>query len=42
VTAALDGEGPAPVDPRDSVAGLEVIEAATRSAAQGVAVALGA
>ena len=29
----LAGDGPAPVDPRDSVAGLEILEAARRSAA---------
>jgi predicted dehydrogenase len=32
VAAALRGEGPVPVDPRDSVEGLRIIEAARRSA----------
>jgi predicted dehydrogenase len=32
VAAALRGEGPMPVDPRDSVEGLRIIEAARRSA----------
>jgi predicted dehydrogenase len=31
IAAALRGEGPAPVDPRDSVEGLRIIEAARRS-----------
>jgi predicted dehydrogenase len=34
----LAGDGPVPVDPRDSVAGLEVMEAARRSAADGVVI----
>lgn len=34
VAAALRGEAPVPVDPMDSVAGLEVIEAAKRSSAE--------
>jgi predicted dehydrogenase len=40
VAAALDGAGPPPVDPWDSVAGLEVIEAARRSARDGTVVRL--
>ena len=32
--AAVRGEGPVPVDPRDAVAGLEVIDAIRASAAQ--------
>jgi predicted dehydrogenase len=38
----LAGDAPAPVDPRDSVAGLEILEAARRSAAQNDVVELGA
>jgi scyllo-inositol 2-dehydrogenase (NADP+) len=34
IAAALRGEGPVPVDPRDSVEGLRIIEAARRSAAE--------
>jgi scyllo-inositol 2-dehydrogenase (NADP+) len=34
VAAAMRGEGPPPVDPSDSVAGLRIIEAARRSAAE--------
>jgi predicted dehydrogenase len=40
VAGALRGEGPMPVDPRDSVAALEVIEAARRSADEGRVVEL--
>ena len=40
MAAALRGEGPVPVDPRDSVAALEVIEAARRSADSGQVVEL--
>ncbi|OLR94590.1 Gfo/Idh/MocA family oxidoreductase [Actinokineospora bangkokensis] len=40
VLAALRGEGPAPVDPADSVQLAEVIEAALRSAETGLPVAL--
>ena len=40
VAAALRGEAPPPVDPRDAVAGLEVIAAAQRSAATGETVRL--
>jgi predicted dehydrogenase len=40
VGAALSGGGPPPVDPSDSVAGLEVIEAARRSAVDRTAVRL--
>ena len=40
MAAALRGEGPVPVDPRDSVAALEVIEAARRSADSGRVVEL--
>jgi len=40
VAAALRGEGPVPVDPRDSVAALEVIEAARKSADEGRVVEL--
>ncbi|HEX8123038.1 MAG TPA: Gfo/Idh/MocA family oxidoreductase [Solirubrobacteraceae bacterium] len=36
----LAGDAPAPVDPRDSVAGLEILEAARRSAAEGSVVTL--
>jgi predicted dehydrogenase len=36
----LGGEAPAPVDPRDSVAGLEILEAARRSAAGNTVIAL--
>ena len=32
--AALAGEGPLPVDPRDAVQGLRVLEAARQSAAE--------
>jgi predicted dehydrogenase len=39
---AVRGRGPVPVDPRDAVAGLEVLEAAQRSAETGQVVALGA
>jgi scyllo-inositol 2-dehydrogenase (NADP+) len=35
IALALRGQGPVPVDPRDSVAALEVIEAARRSADEG-------
>ena len=38
---AVRGRGALPVDPRDAVAGLEVLEAAQRSAATGQVVALG-
>jgi predicted dehydrogenase len=38
---ALRGEGPVPVDPADAVAGLEVLDAARRSAASGEVVSLG-
>ncbi|MDP9408758.1 MAG: Gfo/Idh/MocA family oxidoreductase [Actinomycetota bacterium] len=38
---AVRGEGPVPVDPDDSVRGLDVLEAARRSAAEGVVVPLG-
>lgn len=38
---AVRGRGPVPVDPRDSVAGLEVLEAAERSAGTGQVVTLG-
>lgn len=41
VAAALHGEAPVPVDPWDAVGVLEVIEAARRSAAEGVVVRLG-
>ncbi|MGY0236282.1 Gfo/Idh/MocA family oxidoreductase [Longispora urticae] len=41
VLAALRGDGPAPVDPRDAVAALTVLEAARRSSAEGVPVRLG-
>jgi predicted dehydrogenase len=40
VAAALRGEAPPPVDPRDAVAGLEIIAAAQRSAATGETVRL--
>jgi predicted dehydrogenase len=40
VAAALRHGGPPPVDPADSVAGLEIIEAARRSAAEGRVIAL--
>jgi len=40
VVAALRDGAPPPVDPRDAVAGLEVVDAARRSAAQGIVVAL--
>jgi predicted dehydrogenase len=40
VAAAVRGEGPAPVDPRDAVASLTVIEAARRSAAEHAVVTL--
>jgi len=40
VLEALRDGGPPPVDPSDAVAGLEVIEAARRSAAEGVVVAI--
>ncbi|MDQ3739995.1 MAG: Gfo/Idh/MocA family oxidoreductase [Actinomycetota bacterium] len=36
----LAGDAPAPVDPRDSVAGLEILEAARRSAAENTVVGL--
>ena len=36
----LAGDGPVPVDPRDSVAGLEILEAARKSAAQNEVVEL--
>ena len=38
--AAVRGEGPVPVDPRDAVAALEVLDAARESASSGVAVRL--
>ena len=38
---AVRGRGAVPVDPWDAVAGLEVLEAAQRSAATGQVVALG-
>lgn len=38
---AVRGEGPVPVDPEDSVRGLEVLEAARRSAAEGAVIRLG-
>ncbi len=38
---AVRGRGAVPVDPRDAVAGLEVLEAAQRSAATGQVVTLG-
>jgi predicted dehydrogenase len=38
---AVRGRGAVPVDPWDAVAGLEVLEAAQRSAAAGQVVALG-
>jgi len=38
---AVRGQGAVPVDPQDAVAGLEVLEAADRSAATGQAIALG-
>ena len=38
--AAVRGEGEVPVDPADAVLALEVIEAAERSAADGVVVTL--
>lgn len=41
VAAALRGEAEMPVDPRDSVEGLKIIEAARRSHEQGQVVALG-
>ncbi len=41
VAAALRGEGELPVDPRDSVEGLRIIEAARRSQEQGQVVPLG-
>ena len=37
---AVRGEGPLPVDPRDAVAALEVLDAARRSAARGEVVRL--
>ncbi|MEV6523008.1 Gfo/Idh/MocA family oxidoreductase [Longispora sp. NPDC051575] len=40
VLGALRGDGPAPVDPRDAVAALTVLEAARRSSAEGVTVRL--
>ncbi len=40
VAAALRGDGAMPVDPRDSVAGLRIIEAARRSAQERQVVAL--
>ncbi|GIG62214.1 oxidoreductase [Longispora fulva] len=40
VLGALRGEGPGPVDPRDAVATLTVLEAARRSSAEGVTVRL--
>lgn len=42
VAAALSNGGPPPVDPNDAVAGLEVIEAAQRSAAERQVITLGA
>jgi predicted dehydrogenase len=41
VAAALRGEGELPVDPRDSVEGLKIIEAARRSHESGQVVSLG-
>jgi predicted dehydrogenase len=41
MAAALAGEGPVPVDPRDAVAALVVVEAALRSAREGAVVAPG-
>jgi scyllo-inositol 2-dehydrogenase (NADP+) len=41
LAAALRQDGPPPVDPADAVAGLEVIEAARRSAAERAVIALG-
>ena len=41
VVAALIGAAPPPVDPADAVAGLEVIEAARRSATDGRVIAMG-
>jgi predicted dehydrogenase len=41
LAAALRTGGPLPVDPNDSVSALEIIEAAQRSARDGVVVALG-
>jgi predicted dehydrogenase len=41
VAAAVRGAGPVPVDPRDAVAGLRVVEAARRSSATGTVVELG-
>jgi scyllo-inositol 2-dehydrogenase (NADP+) len=41
VVAALRGDAPPPVAPADAVAGLEVIEAARRSAAEGRVIAMG-
>ena len=41
LAAALADGAPPPVDPNDSVAGLEVIEAARRSAAEGAAIRVG-
>lgn len=40
IVAALRGEGPVPVDPRDAVSALDIIEAARRSADEGVVVEL--
>ncbi|WP_345718856.1 Gfo/Idh/MocA family protein [Kineosporia mesophila] len=40
--AAVRGEGEVPVDPRDAIASLEVLDAARRSAATGQIVSLGA
>jgi predicted dehydrogenase len=40
LAAALRGEGPPPVDPADAVAALRVLDAARRSAGEGVAVPL--
>jgi predicted dehydrogenase len=40
LVVALREDGPPPVDPRDAVAGLEVLEAAARSAREGQTVAL--
>lgn len=42
IAAALRGGAPPPVDPADSVAGVEIIEAARRSAAERAVVPLGA
>jgi predicted dehydrogenase len=39
--AAVRGQGPVPVDPRDAVATARVLDAARRSATEGVAVPLG-